>query len=163
MTAGHPARDPETLARELEELRDLRAIEALKHAYTGALDSGYDPEEIGALFTEDARWVAEGFGDYRGREEICSFFERLSRSIVQVRHYATSPRVRIDPGGETARSEWNLLCLCLRRHRDKPDAEVPIVEIGGYRDVLRKVDGEWLFAELAVDVTVSRQVADLVI
>ena len=155
---GGPA--PADLARELELIRAAREVEALKHSYTAALDSGYDLDAISALFTSDARWVAEGFGDYRGREEICDFFARLSESIVHVRHFATSPLIEIADDAMTARGQWNLLCLCSRRHRDNPEVEVPLVEVGTYRDKLAKVDGRWYFTELSVEVLFSRQVAE---
>jgi uncharacterized protein (TIGR02246 family) len=150
------------LERELSNLRDARAVEALKHAYTTALDSGYDLDQIAALFTSDARWVADGFGDHSGREEICRFFERLSQSVVDVRHFTTSPLIEVAADGNTATGRWNLLCLCSRRHRERPEVQVPVVEVGTYRDKLVKVDGRWYYSELAVDVLFSRQVSELV-
>ena len=158
--AGGEGRETADLAREVGLMRAAREVEALKHSYTDALDSGYDLEAIAALFTPDARWVAEGFGDFRGREEICDFFARLSESIVHVRHFATSPLIEVADDAMSARGQWNLLCLCSRRHRDNPEAEVPLVEVGTYRDRLVKVDGRWYFAELSVEVLFSRQVAE---
>jgi uncharacterized protein (TIGR02246 family) len=161
VTTADEAEDLGVLRSELARMRDAREVEALKHAYTAALDSGYDPDRIAALFTADARWVADGFGDYRGREEILRFFERLAPTVIKVRHFATSPIVEVAADGTTATGQWNLLCLCSRRHRKDPEVEVPVVEVGTYRDALVKVEGRWFFAELSVEVAFSRQVSEL--
>jgi uncharacterized protein (TIGR02246 family) len=152
----------EELAARLARIEDERAIEALKHAYTGALDSGYDLDAIASLFTAEARWTADGFGDLAGREAIRDFFAGLSRQVVRVRHFATSPQVELGPGDGVATARWDLLCMCTRRYRDDPDRELPIVEVGGYRDRLVKRDGRWLFDEIVVDVTYAGALGDRV-
>jgi uncharacterized protein (TIGR02246 family) len=162
VTSAEAGGDLAALQGEVAQIRDARAVEALKHSYTNALDSDYDLDAIGALFTPDARWVADGFGDYRGRDEILAFFEKLAQTVVQVRHFATSPLIEVAADGMTATGQWNLLCLCARRHRDDPAVEVPVVEVGTYRDTCVKVDGRWYFAELSVEVVFSRQVGELV-
>ncbi|MBS1678830.1 MAG: nuclear transport factor 2 family protein [Actinobacteria bacterium] len=154
--------DLEALQGEVSRMRDQREVEALKHAYTAALDSGYDLEAIAGLFTADARWIADGFGEHRGRDQIVSFFGRLSRTVIKVRHFATSPQVDLAPDGTTATARWSLLCLCSRRHCQDPEVEVPVVEVGTYRDRLVKVDGRWYFEELSVEVAFSRRVTELV-
>ncbi len=159
------ARDGAELAGlrdQVTRISDARAIEALKHSYTSALDSGYDLDRIASLFTADARWVADGFGDHQGRDAIVDFFAALSRTVIKVRHFATSPLIEFGDDGRTATAQWNLLCLCSRRHRDDPEREVPVVEVGTYRDRLVKVDGRWYFAELSVEVAYSRQVSESV-
>jgi ketosteroid isomerase-like protein len=162
VTGAGDGRDLEALQGEVAQMRAARAVEDLKHAYTSALDSGYDLDAIGALFTADARWIADGFGDHQGRDAIVAFFEGLAQTVVKVRHFATSPLIAVADDGLSATGQWNLLCLCLRRHRDDPGVEVPVVEVGTYRDTCVKVDGRWYFSELSVDVAFSRQVAELV-
>lgn len=161
MTGGAGGADLTAVLGELARLRDEREVEELKHSYTSALDSGYDLEALAGLFTADARWVADGFGEYRGRDRIVEFFERLSRTVLKVRHFATSPQVEVAADGFTATGRWSLLCLCSRRHRDDPEVEVPVIELGTYRDRMVKVDGRWYFEELAVEVAFSRQVTEL--
>lgn len=160
-TSGGPADEHEELVRRLTRLEDERAIERLKNAYTAALDGGYDLDRICSLFTEDGRWAATGFGDYRGHAEIREFFAGLAGEIAYAHHYASAPSVVVTPDGAEATGEWGLLCVSGRRHRDDPSVHLPVVELGRYHDRLVKRDGRWLFAELRVDVTMSRQVADL--
>lgn len=162
MTGAADGGDLAALQGEVAQIRDARAVEALKHSYTSALDSGYDLEAIGALFTADARWVADGFGDYRGREAIVDFFATLAQTVVRVRHFATSPLIDVAADGMSATAQWNLLCLCSRRHREDPEVEVPVVEVGTYRDTCVKVDGRWYFSQLSVEVAFSRQITELV-
>jgi uncharacterized protein (TIGR02246 family) len=162
VTAAGDGGDLAALQGEVAQIRDARAVEALKHSYTSALDADYDLDAIAALFTADARWVADGFGDYRGREAIVDFFATLAQTVVKVRHFATSPLIEVAADGMTATGQWNLLCLCARRHRDDPEVEVPVVEVGTYRDTCVKVDGRWYFSKLSVEVVFSRQVGELV-
>lgn len=146
--------DASTAAR-LAVLEDERAIERLKFAYTEALDSGYDRDAIAAVFTAEARWVADGFGEFAGREAILDFFAGLSRSVVRARHYATSPRIDLAADGQSAAARWNLLCLSTVKAREDPGAELNVVEAGGYHDRLVKVEGRWLFVEIAADVDIA--------
>lgn len=149
------------LARRLTLLEDERAIERLKYAYTSALDGGYELDRICSMFVPDGRWTADGFGDYRGHDEIRAFFADLSRSIAYAHHYASGPHIEVAADGRSAAAEWKLLCLSGQRHRDDPSLHLPIVELGRYRDRLVKRDGVWLFEELRVDVTLSKRVLDL--
>lgn len=138
------------LAARLARLEDLRAIEATKAAYCEALDSGYDLEALDRVLADDARWLADGFGDLRGRTAIRAFFADLACEVVKVRHYATAPRIELD--GDRATAGWQMLCLCTRRHRDDPDRTFPVLEFGSYADRLTRFDDRWLFTEIAVTV-----------
>ncbi len=158
---GGEADEREALVRRLARLEDERAIEGLKYAYTAALDGGYDLDRICSMFTEDGHWVATGFGDYQGHAAIRGFFAGLAQEIAYAHHYASAPSIEIAANGVEASGEWALLCVSGRRHRDDPSVHLPVVELGRYHDRLVKHEGRWLFAELRVEVTLSKQVADL--
>lgn len=160
-TSEGEADEREALARRLAQLEDTRAIERLKHAYTAALDGGYDLDRICSLFTADGRWVATGFGDFQGHAEIREFFGALAKEVAYAHHYASGPCIEISPSGREAAAEWALLCVAGRRHRDDPSVQLPVVELGRYYDRLVKREGRWLFAELRVEVSLSRRVSDL--
>jgi len=159
--SGGEADERCALVRRLARLEDQRAIERLKYAYTAALDGGYDLDRICSLFTDDGRWVATGFGDHCGHAAIRGFFAGLKEEIAYAHHYASGPSIEIAANGEEASGEWALLCVSGRRHRDDPSVHLPVVELGRYHDRLVKREGRWLFAELRVEVTLSKQVADL--
>lgn len=139
------------LERRVLRLEDLRAVEQLKFRYTAACDFGFDVDAIAACFTEDGRWVAEGFADCHGREQIRDYFRRLSHVTPQALHYATSPRVELDDDGTRATAQFHLLCLSTVRRRGDDGLDA-LVMIGSYHDRCVKVDGEWLFEELRADV-----------
>jgi hypothetical protein len=127
-----------------------REIEQLQYRYTAACDHGYDVDAIASCFTPTGRWVANGFADCHGRDEIRAFFTSLARVTPQVLHYATSPRITVRPDGQTATAEFYLLCLSTVTGGS--DGAEAVIILGTYSDRCVKVNSEWLFEELRVDV-----------
>jgi hypothetical protein len=146
--------DLEAIQQRLELLEDVRAIEDLKHRYTAALDFGYDLDALAACFVPRGRWVANGFGDCRGHDEIRAFFARLAKATPQTLHYATSPRIEVAPDGLSAVARFYLLNLSTVRRRDSDELDAVVV-LGTYDDRCVKIEGRWLFEELRVDVRSS--------
>jgi hypothetical protein len=60
------------LAARLTRLEDIEAIRTLVARYALGADRNNDPAILGPLFAKDAEWVCEGFGHYRGRDEIAA-------------------------------------------------------------------------------------------
>jgi hypothetical protein len=141
----------ESLERRLRHLEDIRAIEQLKYRYTAGCDFGYDLDEIAGCFTENGRWISNGFADLTGRQEIRDYFERLSRYTSQALHYTTSPRITIEPSGDRATAEFYLLCLATVRRRGSTESDAVVI-LGSYTDICIKIDDKWFFEELRVDV-----------
>ena len=47
------------------------------------------------IFVPEGTWAANGYGEYRGHQAICDFFEALSNSVVNVLHYVSAPHITI--------------------------------------------------------------------
>ena len=54
----------------LQTLEDIEAIRTLKYRYCQACDDDHNPDKLGPLFTEDARWEASTMGPAEGRQGI---------------------------------------------------------------------------------------------
>lgn len=94
--------------------------------------------------------MANGFADCRGRGEIRAFFAKLGRVTPQVLHYATNPRISVSADGQSANAQFHLLCLStvLSAH----DPAQAVIILGTYSNTCVRLEGEWLFEELRVDV-----------
>lgn len=147
----------QALESRIARLEDERAIERLKQDYAACCDAGYDLDGLCALFAPDARWIANGYGDFIGHDQIRAYFEQLAPTVAQVLHYVTSPRIDVAPDGCTARGRFYLLCLCRSSRPDAPSLIDPVVILGTYDDRFIKIDGRWLFQELRVDVLYTKR------
>lgn len=141
-----------SLEERMARLEDLRAIEQLKYRYAACCDTGYDLDGFRSIFTDDATWSAGGFGTFRGHDEICGFFGDLSRSVIEVLHYVTSPRIIIGEDGRSATGTFYLLCLSRSHSRKDPSLVDLVMTMGTYEDSLVKTDGRWLFTAIKVNV-----------
>lgn len=129
--AGRPA-------TSLEELADIEAIKALKHAYFRLLDSKQF-EQLGLLLTEDATTSYEsGTYSHNGREEVVSFLSTsLGDTGIIHEHLGHHPEISLT-GDSAAVGYWYL--------HDRVVVPAADFELGGtalYRDEYRKVDGTW--------------------
>ena len=145
---------PEELSLEqrVTRIEDVRAIEKVKMLYTEGTDFGYDLEQIAGCFTEEGRWVSEGFADCHGREAIKEFFAGLKQVVTMALHYTTNPRIDVDPGGRTAAAKFHLWCACTMLRPDESGDKDAVTMIGTYSDRFEKVDGTWLISELKAEV-----------
>jgi hypothetical protein len=137
-----------SLEERVTRIEDVREIEKIKMLYTEGTDFGYDLDQIASCFTEDGRWVSEGFADCHGREAIKEFFGQLKLAVTMALHYTTNPRIDVDPGGVTAAAKFHLWCACTMKRPDESGEEDAITMIGTYSDRFEKVDGTWLIKEL---------------
>lgn len=141
-----------TIEQRLALLENERAIEQLKYRYARCCDGGYDLEGFRSIFTPDGIWAANGYGEYRGHDAICDFFEALSRSIVTVLHYVTSPNIMIAEDGLAATASFYLHCLSRVRRKETPTTVDFFVQMGVYTDAFVKTEAGWRFASIKVDV-----------
>jgi len=129
---------------------DRAQIEDLQARYMFALD-WQDAAAYAATFTEDGEldWA---MGVARGRaairEEVIgmrvAFARREAvdapRRPARLRHFITNVTLRIEGDQATGNAYW------LELNNDVRDRWPYVGGYGHYDDVLRKVDGEWLFA-----------------
>ena len=129
---------------------DRAQIEDLQARYMFALD-WQDAAAYAATFTEDGEldWA---MGVARGRAAIrdevtgmrAAFARREAvdapRRPARLRHFITNVTLRIEGDQATGNAYW------LELNNDVRDRWPYVGGYGHYDDVLRKVDGEWLFA-----------------
>ena len=115
----------------------------LVNAYAHAIDSG-TPEQIGELFAEEGLLRVHGGEEFRGAEEIKSFFvrSRANRAStgVRLRHHITSVRARVLAPDRAAALSYFIAVSA----DHGPD------HWGTYKDVLVQREGIWLFLERRV-------------
>jgi hypothetical protein len=144
-----------SVEERLARLEDERAIERLKHRYTGYCDAGYDAEGIISVFVADGRWVctpASHGGEAVGHAAMREFFPQLEAAITWAAHYATSPSIEVAPDGQSARARFYFLGLLTSGREPDVTPEAMLLS-GTYQDRFVKVDGKWLFAELEATLT----------
>lgn len=147
----------------MDRLESEREIHALVHRYAELCDAAYDPDGLAALFTEDATWSSRtrdgsvDFGRYEGREAIRAFFAGASRDLGPMTlHYLLAPRVELAEDGESATGVCYLLAILDQRPASSPpgSADRERVMLGGvYSHKFRRVEGRWLIAASACDLS----------
>ena len=133
------------------------------HRYAELCDAAYDPDGLAALFTEDATWFSRtrdgsvDFGHYEGREAIRAFFAGASQDLGPMTlHYLLRPRIELSDDGESAKGVCYLLAILDQRPTSAPPGsnERERVMLGGvYAHQFRRVDGRWLIAGSACDLS----------
>lgn len=109
----------ERLRQRVEQLESEPRIRHCINRYMtlcDTLDASTPFDELGALFTHDARWEGKGaryaksFGGYQGRDNIVamlrSYATKPAHFALNV-HYLTSEVIVVD--GEKAQASWNML------------------------------------------------------
>lgn len=97
------------LNERLTRLEDTEAIRTLVATYALGADRHNDPAILGPLFTEDAVWACEGFGQHQGAQEIARALAEIGRTRIRWSlHYMVSPLVERAYDGATARCRWYL-------------------------------------------------------
>ena len=154
------SRSPE---ERLDRLESEREIHALVHRYAELCDAAYEPDGLAALFTEDATWSSRtrdgsvDFGRYEGREAIRAFFAGASKDLGPMTlHYLLAPRIELAEDGNSATGVCYLLAVLDQRPASAPagSAERERVLLGGvYSHRFRRVDGRWLIAASACDLS----------
>ncbi|TCJ14909.1 nuclear transport factor 2 family protein [Parasulfuritortus cantonensis] len=134
---------PAALADRIARLEDIEAIRAMVATYALGADRNNDPAILGPLFADDAEWVCEGFGHYRGRREIADELARIGREAIRWSlHYMVSPLVEVAPDGRSARCHWYLWELAR-----VADGEANWIG-GWYESTLSKAAGSWSFSHV---------------
>lgn len=127
------------------QLADIEAIKQLKSRYAMACDDNYNPEELAAMFTDDAIWDGGEFGCFRGRAAIYDYFSAMVDVVDWALHYMSNPVIEVD--GNDATGRWYLWQPMVLKEGSQA------VFLGAhYHDRYVKVEGRWLFQEVRLDV-----------
>ncbi len=137
------------LERSVARLQAAEEIRKLKAHYAGVCDTGYLPEGMRPLFTDDAVWDGGRFGRYEGVDAICDFFGAVSADIVWALHYMIAPSIEVADDAETATGSWYLWQPCTLSTPDGPKA---VWLTGRYADRYRRGPAGWQFSEVLLDV-----------
>jgi hypothetical protein len=130
----------------LEATEDIRRLKA---RYAAVCDSGYLPDRMAPLFTEDAVWDGgERFGRYEGIDEIRGFFAGVSSEITWALHYMVAPSIEVADDLVNATGSWYLWQPCTVV---TDDGERAVWLTGTYADRYRNEGGEWRFAEVVLE------------
>jgi ketosteroid isomerase-like protein len=144
--------DSDVLNR-LQRLEDVALIRQLKHAYCYACDDNYNVEKLKKLFTVDAIWEANGFGQYKGPDEIAAFFRGVSEKIVAAAHLVMNDMIEISDDGNSASGIWrNSQPVTVRAEDGSHQA---MWMLARYDEVYVKQDGRWYFKKLQATIQYS--------
>ncbi|MBJ7603298.1 MAG: nuclear transport factor 2 family protein [Candidatus Dormibacteraeota bacterium] len=154
-----------SLEERVDRLESEREIHALLFRYAELCDAAYDPDNLAALFTDDATWSSRSkdgsvdFGHYQGRDAIRSFFAGVSDGLGPMTlHYLLSPRVEIGPDRDLAAGHCYLYAILDRRLAGATGGSSErerIVLAGTYVHRFRRVGGRWLICASACDLSLE--------
>lgn len=118
------------------------AIRRLKHEYCHAVDGG-NYETWVALFTEDGTFERAGADPIEGREALYGMIaDEFDEAFEYTAHVVTNPVVDVD--GDAATGRWYVTLFY-----EESDGTVGWNQ-GVYEDTYRRVDGQWLHADVFV-------------
>jgi hypothetical protein len=128
------------------DVTDRLAIEDLYARYCVALDTG-DEEGWVATFAEDGEFL--GRAQARGREELLGYHRermaaRATEPFTNPQHWNANLLLREES------PEVHGFAYVMRIATLRADGGIQIVREGAYRDLMRNVDGRWLFVSRRV-------------
>lgn len=148
---GELATEIKRLGDEIAQLQAGGAIGRLMRRYAQLCDDGYDGDAIAALFTEDGSWLSNHDGPHVGRPAIAAFLGGVgSTRFSWAAHYLANEVVDVDLATGTASGSWSLVQLATDR-RAEPGPAASVVATGRYRNRFVQREGEWLLADLELD------------
>ena len=137
-----------SLEEKVAWLADVEALKQLKYRYCAYCDDNYDPDGIASLFAEDAIWDGEPIGRLEGREAIREFFRSSGDAVPFAIHSVTNPLIELD--GDEATCRWYLWQPMVF---NTAEGRAPYWFSARYRDICRRLDGQWMFQKVHVTVT----------
>lgn len=107
------------------------------------------------LFSSDAVWSCDGFGEFHGDENIAHALSAIAeQTIVWSFHAMATPWIHIHPDRKTAEAHWPLWELA-RVAEPTQQATKDKMLAGFYRAALIREQGRWLFNHVELDLQVS--------
>ena len=92
------------LEKRVQALEDLEEIKKLKVRYAKYIDDNFNVAKLAELFTEDAVWGGEAWGQFRGREAIIKYFAGMSKHMAFSCHRIVAPDITVE--GDRAYGTW---------------------------------------------------------
>lgn len=126
-------------------VEDTLKIQQLFARYSDAI-TRKDPETFGSCWSEDGYWLLLG-NEYRGRETIVEAYTNSVAGADFILHLASAPLISIDGDKARVRSQVQEII-----HFSGGGA---MLILGNYNDELRKIDGQWLFADRRISLRYS--------
>jgi ketosteroid isomerase-like protein len=130
------------------DMRDVEAIRSLKLRYAELCDTGYDPDELTALFVDDGIFEVTGQVHYQGREQLREHWINVGGRIQFALHFITNHLIEVDPSGTEAEGRPYTLCAAYM------DGAAYWQGLR-YRERYRKIDDRWYFAHIHMTVEFS--------
>lgn len=133
----------------IEELIETEAIKKVRSLYSHYFDMDM-PDKMAELFTEDAVCeFGEAYGgDWVGRQQIRDNYAGIhgnDQTQFKFMHATTNPWIELT-GPDSAKGRFYLLDLNL-----SPEVANPLMLIGVYDDIYKKVDGRWMIHRTRID------------
>lgn len=137
------------LERRLAKLEAVEEIRHLKLRYGQLCDAGYPPDEIVAMFTEDAVWDGgETFGSFHGREEIRRFFVAINEEVGFAVHYMIGDAIVVSDDARTATGTWHMFEAANMKVDGVPES---MWLAAVYQDEYRREDDGWKFSRVQLN------------
>jgi ketosteroid isomerase-like protein len=130
------------------DVRDVEAIRSLKLRYAELCDTGYDPDKLTALFTDDGIFEVTGQVYYQGREQLREHWINVGQRIPFALHFVTNHLVELDPSGTEAEGRpYTLVAAHMEGKAHWQGLR--------YREQYRKIDDQWYFSHVHMTVELS--------
>lgn len=156
MTGADIAAELAQLRRRVEDLESREQIQMLRNRFHDHVNTNRWAE-IADLFAEDAELDYDYLGQASGRAEIGGFFGGMPARLPVdggppfVRQFVHGHSVTVD--GDTGTGESWLLATPIYDGQS-------FLFCGRFADTYRRVDGSWLFAAVALEISYSVPLAE---
>ena len=140
--------DMAALEERITRLEDIEAIKQLKARYCHICDDTHNPDSIAGVFAEDGIWESVDFGKAQGHKDIRELFSGFRKLFTFSQHNITNPVITVD--GDRATGIWYIM-----GPRTLTENNKEIWMAARYDDDYVKIDGEWKYQHLRVDVRMS--------
>jgi len=134
------------LEARIARLEAAESIRSLKAHYCDLCDAGYNSDELGALFTDDATWDGGDLGTFEGVEAIKRFFGHMPKVLSLAIHHVTNPAIDVADDALSATGTWYLLQPATLATTDQA-----VWIDGRYQDEFVKIDNVWRFSRIRID------------
>ena len=140
--------DMAALEQRITRLEDIEAIKQLKARYCHICDDTHTPDTIASVFAEDSIWECDDLGNAQGHKDIRELFSGCRKQFTFSQHNITNPVIEVN--GERATGIWYIMGPWTLTENNKE-----IWMAARYDDDYVKIDGEWKYQHLRVDLRMN--------